>query len=885
MQDLPIQQAERKAQTVYNVTIGVNNREPSASRRWLKVGTESSFKKDKTIDRVVCTCSDITRQKEAEIARRQSEERFTLAVEGVNDGIWDWDLQTGNAYYSPCWKTMLGYKPEELRDRIEVFAELLHPDEREGVLDTIDTYIAGRSSSLEIEFRALHKDGQWRWLLCRGMVLRNENQQPLRLVGSQTDITQRKKAEIAIQENMERERTIARVIQRMRASLDLKTIFNDTAEELRDALDCDRILMYRFNPDWSGVFVAEATTPEWQPILDKQIRDRYLQQTAVSQYDCQTLELKSDECFVSDTFLQSNKGNIRRHGKSYRCVNDVFKADFDECYLELLKRLQAQAYIIVPIFCGNKLWGLLAAYQNSGPRHWKDAEIKILTQVGSQLGVAVQQAELFAQTQQQAIELKQAKEKADAANQAKSEFLANMSHELRTPLNAILGFSQLMQCDRTLSQDNLRHLDIVNRSGEHLLSLINDVLTMSKIEAGRIALSPERCDLYNLLDSLEQMLRLKAESKQLRLNFTISPQVPQFIRIDQSKLRQILINLLSNALKFTETGEVSLKVGYNPATPSPQLTFAVQDTGPGIAPEEQEILFQPFTQTQLGVESSEGTGLGLPIGQKFARLLGGEIQLESVLGQGSTFTVTLPVEVLKPSTASPPKPSQSSVPSLTPTPKGDRILIVEDRATNRLLLVELLNSLGFETCEATNGSEAVTLWETWQPHIILMDMQMPVMDGCEATRRIKANPRSQNTIIIALTANVFEQQRQEIFKAGCDDFLCKPLQTKALFEVLHHYSGTTEPPQPSPDASDSTKSTPADSYDLENLDEVRSQLQTLPETWVKQLEHAAAQCSERLIHQLLTELPPDQASLAAILRNLTEDFRFDIVMEMAKLNS
>ncbi|MFP4009205.1 MAG: response regulator, partial [Spirulinaceae cyanobacterium] len=860
----------------------INNPEPSTPRKWLKVSVEPFFKQGNTVDRVVCTCSDITRQKEAEIARRHSEERFALAVEGASDGIWDWDLQTGNAYYSPRWKMMLGYKPEELSDRIEIFAELLHPDDRQRVLNTIDACLTGHLLSLEVEFRALHRDGQWRWLLSRGMVLRDESQKPLRLVGSQTDITERKEAEGAIQESMERERTIARVIQRMRASLDLKTIFNDTAEELRDALDCDRILVYRFNPDWSGIFVAEATTPPWQTILDEQTRDRYLQQPAVTQPHCQATSLEGHEGVVADSFLQRNQGDIRHNGKNYRCVDNVIKANFDQCYLELLKRLQAQAYIIVPIFCGNKLWGLLGAYQNSGPRHWTQGEIKILTQVGSQLGVAVQQAELFAHTQQQAAELKQAKENADAANQAKSEFLANMSHELRTPLNAILGFTQLMQRDRTLSEGNQRHLDIVNRSGEHLLSLINDVLTMSKIEAGRIVLYPERCDLYNLLHSLEQMLRLKAESKQLRLNFTISPQVPQFIRIDQGKLRQILINLLGNAIKFTETGEVSLWVGYSKATPSPQLTFAVKDTGPGIAPEDQEILFQPFTQTRSGVEAREGTGLGLPIGQKFARLLGGEIQVESVLGQGSTFSFSLPVEVLETSTSPPsPKSSQSLVSSFVPAHDRDRILIVEDRATNRLLLVELLDSLGFETREATNGSEAIALWETWQPNLILMDMQMPVMDGCEATRRIKADPRSQNTIIVALTANVFEQQRQEIFKAGCDDFLFKPLQTQALLDLLHRYLGTTEQPQNPPDAS---ASTPTDFYDPENLNRWRSQLQTLPATWVTQLENAAAQCSERLIHQLLTELPPEQASLVAVIRHLTEDFRFDIVMEMAQLN-
>ncbi|MEC4806750.1 MAG: ATP-binding protein [Jaaginema sp. PMC 1079.18] len=748
MEDLPPQQALKKAQAVRNVTLGIDNPQSSPSRRWLNVSAEPSLIQNDVVEQVLCTCRDVT---------------------------------------------------------------------------------------------------------------------------------ERQQAETALRESAEREHTIARVIQRMRASLDLKTIFNDTAEELRNALECDRILVYRFNADWSGIFVAEATTPQWQPILDEQTRDRYLQKTAIAQSHCQVAHLTGYEAVLADAFLQSHQGDISRDGKNYRCVADVSQTHFDPCYLNLLQRLQAQAYIIVPIFCGKTLWGLLGAYQNASPRSWTQAEIKILTQVSSQLGVAAQQAELFAQTQQQAAELKQAKEEADAANRAKSEFLANMSHELRTPLNAILGFTQLMQRDRSLSSENQRYLDIVNCSGEHLLSLINDVLTMSKIEAGQVTLHLEPCNLYDLLDRLEQMLSLKAQSKQLCLVFTRSPRVPQFIKIDKGKLRQILINLLGNALKFTQTGEVSLTVDCpNPTATPTQLIFRVQDTGPGITSKEQQTLFEPFTQTRLGQESSEGTGLGLPIGRQFARLLGGDIQVESVVGRGSTFTATLNTQILA-TTPTSLSNRDLQVTRLAPNQPVYRILIVEDRSSNRLLLVELLDTLGFELREASNGVEAIAICENWQPDLILMDMQMPVMDGCEATKRLKADPRHSQIIIVALTANVFEQQRQQLQEAGCDEVLNKPLQTEALLGVLRRHLGAvygyhhpTHPPEKLNSASPT----------IENIKEWRSQLQDLPVDWLAQLKQAAAQCSDRLIYQLLEDLPPQKASLATALRNLVENFRFDIVMEM-----
>lgn len=262
------------------------------------------------------------------------------------------------------------------------------------------------------------------------------------------------------------------------------------------------------------------------------------------------------------------------------------------------------------------------------------------------------------QTQQQSAELEKARDAAEAANRAKSEFLANMSHELRTPLNAILGFTQIMSRDRLLNPHHQEYLSTINRCGQHLLSLINDVLEMSKIETGNVSLKETNFDLHHLLDSLEEMLRLRAAAKQFHLCFDRASDLPQYINTDERKLRQVLLNLLGNAIKFTQTGQVTLRVSTNhaepPSLPSSlptcTLRFEVEDTGCGIAAHELKNLFQAFVQTKTGQQANEGTGLGLIISRKFVNLMGGDIQVESVVGQGSTFSFTIQVHLCQAAT-------------------------------------------------------------------------------------------------------------------------------------------------------------------------------------------------------------------------------------------
>lgn len=724
----------------------------------------------------------------------------------------------------------------------------------------------------------------------------------------------RKLSEEILRQTAERERAAAQVIQRMRETLELETIFRATTGELRQAIGCDRTLVYQFNADWSGQVVAESVGAGWNAIIPIPVASSDLNKVAVDQTNCVMKRLNGTEVLIRDTYLQENAGGLYRQKTNYCCVTDIYQQGFDACYLDLLESLQARAYITVPIFCGNQLWGLLATYQNAEPRHWQLAEIQMMSKIGVQLGVAVQQAELFAQTQRQAKELKQAKEAADAANVAKSEFLANMSHELRTPLNAILGFTQLMQLDPSLPVDHQRSVEIVNHSGEHLLGLINDVLEMSKIEAGRVTLNETECDLHKLLRSLEEMLQLKARSKGLELIFNCDLTVPRYVKTDENKLRQVLINLLGNAVKFTDRGSVILRVKAKPVeneqnavkpdclvVNSQQLMFEVEDTGSGIAVDELGHLFKAFQQTRSGQKSQEGTGLGLRISQRFVQLMGGEITVCSEPGRGSCFAFHTQVGLAKAAAIA----TAIKLPTGRTAPKqgSHRILIVEDDAVNRLLLNKILSSLGFELQEAENGQAAIALWQQWQPHLIFMDMHMPILNGYRATQKIREleqsreqgeaedtrMPRPKNvgnnpplvthhpptdllshpsTKIIALTASTFAEQRQESLTAGCDDFISKPFRREELLDVLFRHLDAQYLYKAVGTIAPLTPREPTYRFDAATLT-------IMPAEWIAQLHFTAAQGNDVESLKLIAQIPPERTSLIKALNKLVENYQFD----------
>ncbi|MDZ4686185.1 MAG: PAS domain S-box protein, partial [Planctomycetaceae bacterium] len=348
------------------------------------------------------------------------------------------------------------------------------------------------------------------------------------------------------------------------------------------------------------------------------------------------------------------------------------------------------------------------------------------------------------------------------ANRAKSVFLANMSHEIRTPMNAILGFSQLMLRDQDLTPRQCQYLGTINRSGEHLLALINDILEMSKIEAGRTTLNPSTFDLPVLLKDLEMMFRVRTDEKKLSFAVEMIGDVPQYIVADINKLRQVFINVLGNAVKFTEEGGVGLRVrADHDGAAGPILRVEIEDTGPGISSEDQEKLFRHFEQTKTGQQAGTGTGLGLAISREFARLMGGDITVNSQVGKGSVFIIRLPLKEGE-AQAVPAKDQPRHVLRLQSGQATCRVLIADDIEDNRQLLAQLLAPVGFEVRLATNGAEAVREFEGWRPDLILMDFRMPVMDGHEAIRRIRAMVGGEHPKIIAVTASAMDENRQEL---------------------------------------------------------------------------------------------------------------------------
>jgi len=603
--------------------------------------------------------------------------------------------------------------------------------------------------------------------------------------------------------------------------------------------------------------------------------------------------------------------------------------------------------------------------------------------------------ELEIQERRQAEEaLQLAKEQADSANRAKSTFLSKMSHELRTPLNAILGFTQMLHRDMSLESEQRSYLDIISRSGEHLLSLINDVLDMSKIEAGKTTLNESTVDLYGTIDALGDMLQLKAESKGLRLLLEFSSDLPAYIKTDESKLRQVLINLLGNAIKFTQRGTVTLRVSLAdqlqtseslvagqllngdslvvgqltdrpdsalsvPAVISdllldgkqlitnnqqPTLRFDVEDTGSGIAPDELGLLFNSFSQTETGRKSQEGSGLGLSISQQFVQLMGGTIVVRSIIGTGTIFTVTLPVQVVDASEVID-RQQPRRVVGLVPDQPDYRILVVEDRPENQELLVKLLTTIGFQVRSAANGVEALQQWDAWSPNLIWMDMQMPIMDGYETTRQIRerearvsdsldvghlnhdiasslsvpavirdsllagqlhddpdsalsdpavirnalidsheqpiTHTKQPKTIIIAITASAFEDEKPMILAAGCDDLVLKPFRESVIFDLIaqyldvrYRYNDEVTDPMPdrlSPAFPRSKPIQPA---------LTTTALAVMPAQWIADLHQAALCTDDELVLQLLAEIPKNHQSIAEQLYTLVDTFRFDQIIHL-----
>ncbi|TAA47179.1 PAS domain-containing protein [Corallincola spongiicola] len=684
---------------------------------------------------VLVTIRDITEQKLSQEALLESEHRLNLAMTASNDGIWDWQIQTGEVYFSPRWYGMLGYQPGELPNVLETFSHLMHDDDRDATFEAVQAVIDNPElRNYQREFRMRTKQGGYRWILARGSVTeRNEQGEALRMVGTHIDITSRKAVEEAMRES---ERKVSLLMS------NLPGIAYRCANDTHWTMEYLSPAFHKVTGYATERFVMGGDS-QFSEIIHQQDRDRVWAevQGAVAKREQYTVEYR-----------------ILHADGSYRWLWEQGAGVFDEN-----GKLQA-------------LEGFMM--DDTQRRHAQDQLYRLNEELEDR--VRLRTSELKHTNEA----LLGAKQEAEKANRAKSEFLANMSHEIRTPMNAILGLSQLA-LSTPLDERQKDYVSKIWGASNSLLDIINDILDFSKIEAGKMDLEDAPFYVEDVIENASSVVQLKIQEKGLKLNVDIGQDVPDRMMGDSLRIGQVLINLINNAVKFTSEGSISIKVtNLRGSEAETYLQFAVTDTGIGISAAQCEQLFKAFTQADSSTTRKYGgTGLGLTISRRLVEMMGGEIWVQSEPDKGSTFFFTIrgSNEILVEESA---LESYADDRILRDILHNKQVLLVEDNQINQQVAQEMLRLVGIDVSIANHGQEALTLLDKHQFDAVLMDVQMPVLDGYEATRALRKIPRFAELPVIAMTANAMAGDREKCLASGMNDHISKPVLQEDLYRTL-----------------------------------------------------------------------------------------------------
>ena len=750
-------------------------------------------------------------RKRVEQVLRESECDLKEAQRVAHTGSWDWDARTDTITWSEEYYHICGFDPTQRPPGYEEHLKAYTP-ESAARLDAAVKRNMQTSEPYELDLELVRPEGPSRWITARSETRRDDLGHVIGLRGTAQDITERKQAEEQLRRSEHALAEAQRIAHLGSWELDLVKNVLTWSDEIYRIFEIDP---EKFGASYEAFL--DAIHPDDRELVNKAYTDSVNNKIP---YDIEHRLLMKDGRvkYVNERC----ETYYREDGKPLRSVGTVH---------DITERKKVEEEL----------------------RRYKDHLEELV--------------------EQRTADLVLARNAAEAANRAKSVFLSSMSHELRTPMNAILGFSNMMRKDPLLQDEQRQNLDIINRSGEHLLTLINDVLEMAKIEAGRAQVESAPFDLGSLVRDVTDMMHVRAQEKGLQLLIDQSSEFPRYIRGDEARVRQVLTNLLGNAVKFTRHGGVTVRFGLKPHATPQRLLIEVEDSGIGISAADQKKIFEPFVQFGE-TAAQQGTGLGLSITRQFVQLMGGTISFGSTLGKGSTFRVELPMErVASADVAQPESTVRGEIVGLAPGQPEYRILIVEDQLDNQLLLARLMKNVGFQAKVAENGEQAVGLFQSWQPQLIWMDRRMPVMDGLEATRRIRELTGGRAVKIVAVTASAFTEQREEMLKAGMDDFVRKPYRFNEIYECMTKQLGV--------------QYTYAEAPEVQEVSDVvltAEMLAVLPADLRRELHAALESLEGERITAVIGQVASFDSKLHKTLSRLADNFDYPAILKALQTN-